>query len=94
MPSTPLTDLIAQASVDSEFEARLVACTGHLDDFLEFANSSGYSLSREALAVMSDLSDQELASVVGGGHGGDGGTGGKGAIALIALIKNFQKEGF
>ncbi len=61
-----LRDLIAQSSVDEDLQIKLVAAAYSVDDILKVANDAGYKISKEDLASLKMLSDEELAAVSGG----------------------------
>jgi predicted ribosomally synthesized peptide with nif11-like leader len=61
-----LRDLLAQASVDEGLQIKLVSAAYSIDDILKVAIEAGYNISKEDLASLKELSDEELASVAGG----------------------------
>lgn len=66
MSAVSLNDLLAQASVDPELEAKLAANSGNLKGFLEVANAAGYPVEEEDIMALKTLSDEELSAIAGG----------------------------
>ena len=66
MTVVSLRDLMAQASVDSVLEAKLVASADNLDRLVDVAIAAGYPVTKEDFLSLGELSNEELNSVAGG----------------------------